>query len=367
MKVFISSLISGFEPFREAARGAILTLRHEPIRAEDFAALPTSPQIACMRGVRAADVVVLILGANYGYVQGTSGLSPTHEEYIEARGTKPILMFVQEGVDREAGQQEFVTDVQGWQGGGLRAGFKTPEELRDRVTRALHEFELANAAGPVDAAAICAAADNLLPRSRRGRASGAGNLIVAVSGGPARQVLRPAALEAPELLEALQQRAMFGTGKIFDKSKGMDDGIEGSALYVEQESGARVQLDQNGSMLFRIPLGQTESRSGFPAIIEEDVMRALVSAIAFADWAWEKIDPTQKLSHAAIAAMIETGDFIVWRTRAEQEASPRSASLNMSVQEPDPVRVDKPRAALTYQATELAEDLMVPLRRQWKR
>jgi len=37
MKIFISSLIKGFEPFRTAARAAVKTLRHEAIMAEDFA------------------------------------------------------------------------------------------------------------------------------------------------------------------------------------------------------------------------------------------------------------------------------------------------------------------------------------------
>jgi hypothetical protein len=46
MKIFISSLISGFEPFREAARSAIANLRHEAVMAEEFGAQPTSPQIA---------------------------------------------------------------------------------------------------------------------------------------------------------------------------------------------------------------------------------------------------------------------------------------------------------------------------------
>jgi hypothetical protein len=42
MKIFISSLISGFEPFRAAARAAVKTLRHEAKMAEDFTG--TSPR-----------------------------------------------------------------------------------------------------------------------------------------------------------------------------------------------------------------------------------------------------------------------------------------------------------------------------------
>ena len=79
MKVFVSSLISGLESLRAVARDAITTLRHEAIMAEDFGARPNSPQVACLTGLRNADVVVLILGERYGAIQA-SGLSATHEE-----------------------------------------------------------------------------------------------------------------------------------------------------------------------------------------------------------------------------------------------------------------------------------------------
>ena len=95
MKIFISSLISGFESSRAAAKSAVVALRHEPVMAEDFPAQPNSPQIACLQGIRSADIVVLILGDRYGSVQGTSNVSPTHEEFLEARDTRPVFVFVQ--------------------------------------------------------------------------------------------------------------------------------------------------------------------------------------------------------------------------------------------------------------------------------
>jgi hypothetical protein len=96
MKVFISSVISGMEDYRAAAREAIESLGHAAIAAEDFGASPNSPQQVCLAGVRDADVIALLLGARYGTPQA-SGLSPTHEEYREARGAKPILVFAQTG------------------------------------------------------------------------------------------------------------------------------------------------------------------------------------------------------------------------------------------------------------------------------
>ena len=52
MKVFVSSVIGGFETFREAASDAVRSLGYEVIRAEDFGASPTSPQEACLASVR---------------------------------------------------------------------------------------------------------------------------------------------------------------------------------------------------------------------------------------------------------------------------------------------------------------------------
>ena len=60
MKVFISSLISGMEAERAAAKKAIALFRHQPVMAEDFGARPNSPQVACLSGLRDADAVVLI-------------------------------------------------------------------------------------------------------------------------------------------------------------------------------------------------------------------------------------------------------------------------------------------------------------------
>jgi hypothetical protein len=59
---------------------------------------------ACLQGLRGSELVVLILGERYGAVPPGSGLSATHEEYRDARGTKPVVAFVQEGVTPEAEQ-----------------------------------------------------------------------------------------------------------------------------------------------------------------------------------------------------------------------------------------------------------------------
>jgi hypothetical protein len=127
-------------PAREAAEN----LGFSVIAAEDFGASPGSPQQVCLAGVRDADVVMLLLGERYGTPQ-RSGLSPTHEEYREARGKKPALIFVQDGVTREPDEENLVEEASGWEGGQYRQPFDSPASLRAAVTRALHQWELSPA------------------------------------------------------------------------------------------------------------------------------------------------------------------------------------------------------------------------------
>lgn len=370
MKVFVSSLISGFEPLRSAAKAAIQTLRHEPIMAEDFGARADSPQVACLQGVRDSELVVLVLGGRYGAVQPGSGLSATHEEFREARERKPVLAFVQEDVQRDAPQETFINEVQGWQAGYFRSGFKTAEELRDAVTRALHDYQLANAAGPLDPVQLAAAAEALLPRSHRNQGPETPTLRIAIAPGPSHRLLRPARLEASELSEFIQQQALFGPQRIFDKSLGTEDNIDGDSLVMQQERGAGVRLSENGNVVLSLPLEEARNRqrSGFGfgfAIIEETVVQRLTVGLAFANLLLDHVDPTQRLTHVAIAATIHASHYMGWRTQAQQDASPNSGTMRMGDDEDlTPINLQVPRSKLRLAVHELAEDLMVKLRRQ---
>lgn len=230
---------------------------------------------------------------------------------------------------------------------------------------------MARAAGPIDVAALAKTAAALLPKLQRNQHSGPPMLNVAVASGPTQRVLRPAELEKPALLQALHQQALFGSLTIFDSLKGMSHGIQGTALYLQQESGARIQLDEHGALALRLllekPSPRGRSNFGFSAVIEEVVVQQLTAALAFTDWTLEQIDPTQRLTHVAVAVTIEAGNFMGWRTRAEQDASPTSGTVQMGNNDDlSPVQVDRARAALRFDAQRLAEDLMVPLRRQRK-
>ena len=370
MKVFVSSLIGGYEALRQAVRDAITSLGHEPVMAEDLRAQSSSPQVACLQALRSADLVTLILVDRYGQPQRGSGLSPTHGEYLEARGIKPILLFVQEGVTPEPKQQELLREAQGWQGGLFREGFKTPEQLRTLVTRSIHAYELAHAAGPVDGSALARDAADILSRRDGGREHGEPALRFALACGPARQILRPAELEAETLSDAIQQRAMFGSPRIFAKDQGVETAIDGDVLVLSQQGGAWARIDEKGRIELRLPLERGPRRDrgvgALIGVIEESVTRELANAISFSAWLLDHVDATQRVTHVGIAANLDAPDHLGWRTQAEQDRSPNSGTMRM-VSGPDkPVTFDLARASLKFDAQRLAKDLMVRLRRQRK-
>jgi hypothetical protein len=334
--------------------------------AEDFGAQPNSPQVACLTGLRQSDLVVLILGERYGAEQ-PSGLSATHEEYREAQGRKPVLAFVQEGVPFEPRQAAFVDEVQGWAGGLFRAGFTGPGDLLIAITRALHDYELAKAVGPIDEADLIRRALALLSTRDRGQ-YGSPVLSLAVAGGPTQQIIRPVQLEDQDLSDRLHQAALFGRTRIFEPAKGVNREVRGDTLTISQErDGAAVQLNEQGAVLVRTPIERGGGdRGGLPVIIEEAVHRQLATALAYAAGVLEQIDPSQRLTHVAVAAVITGGEHTAWRSQREHDASPNSVSMGMGREERKPVHVARARAALRLDAEHLVEDLLVPLRRQWK-
>jgi hypothetical protein len=368
MKVFVSSLISGFEPYRAAATAAIRSLGHEPITAEAFAAGAAPPRVACLEGVRQSAVVLVIAGAGYGALQEKSGLSATHEEYREAQGRRPVLAFVQSGVEREPAQESFVRELQDWEKGHFRKGFSTPDELRDAVTAALHQWEISTAVAPVDSAELLVRARALLPEDdRRSRRSGGAALHIAVVGGPTQPILRPAEIERAELSSSLLKAALFGEHCVFDRALGSTEALEDGVLVLKQDSHAAVTLDERGDLAVTLPVKSVSEHVS--VIIDELVANAFDRGLGYASHVLDQIDGTQRLSRIVIAATLSNASG-AWRTRAEHAASPNSVSWGggFGNEQRHPVHLqppDRARAALKFERERLVEDLTALLRRQW--
>jgi hypothetical protein len=243
---------------------------------------------------------------------------------------------------------------------GLRIKSALPtEQDQSRAVRA-----------PVDPKALIGNAIALLPQEER-NFSREPMITLSIAGAPLQSILRPAEIEQPALADALHQNALFGNTRIFNGSKGVSKGMDGDVLALKQDDGSLIHLYETGGVILRLPLeesGRDRRSYGFQAIIEETVLARLHAALDYAGWLLEHIDTTQRLTHLCIAARISASDYMPWRTQREQDASPNAGTMGggFGRDERKPVHVSKPRAALRLDRQRLAEDLLVPLRRQWK-
>ena len=365
MKIFISSLITGMEAYRAAAKTAVENLGFQAVMAEDFGAWPNSPQIACLQGLRSSDAVVLVLGERYGVPQA-SGLSPTHEEFQEARDTRPIFAFKLAGVTSEPAQQALIEEAGGWSTGLFREDVQSPEDLGRLVTRRLHEWTVARATGAVDEQDLVQAATNALPARQRGFYTGGGSIAVAVAGGPRQAILRPSNMDSAALHEAIKQAMLFGQHRLFSDVRALDASVDNNTLSLRYDNGAgQVSVDGRGTIVVTLPVPVRENGL---VIIEEDVRLVLISALSFGDWLLEKIDDTQRLTHV-VPMVAFIGDHVgAWMSQRELGARPAHRGYPMNMSGPQaPVALEppsRPRPALRHQRDGLVDDFLALLRRQ---
>jgi hypothetical protein len=162
------------------------------------------------------------------------------------------------------------------------------------------------------------------------------------------------------------QAALFGANRIFTPSAATTPSIADQALLIQQRDSNSVRLDAQGTVTLAFGL----SRSGFgPIVIEENITSQFAGAFGYANWLLDYIDPTQRLTHLAIVATLAGAENVVWRTQAEQNASPTSYSMGMRSPERRPVHLtppQRPRPSLKLNPQHLIEDFVTLLRREWK-
>lgn len=148
MKVFISSVRYLLKDERNALPPFLEVMGHQGLRFEDFNAPDASSREACLAGVAAADVYVLLLGPRYGDAHPDTGMSPTHEEFLAARNRAiPVLVFAKNtGEPDEPAQAKFKNDVGHYVNGRFWKSFEDPMSLNLAVGKALNDLHAPTAA-----------------------------------------------------------------------------------------------------------------------------------------------------------------------------------------------------------------------------
>lgn len=95
-RVFLSSIVRGLEPYRDAVHEAINKLDdYKSIRMEDFGASDQTPLEHCIDQLSRSDIFVGIVGPKYGSIVSSTGKSFSESEYDAALASgKPMLLFL---------------------------------------------------------------------------------------------------------------------------------------------------------------------------------------------------------------------------------------------------------------------------------
>lgn len=362
MNVFISSVIAGLEPYRDAAALAIAALGYTAKRSEDYGASPASPQSVCLQGVRDADCLVLLLGERYGFVQ-PSGLSATHEEYREARERIDVLAFTQRGITPEPAQEVFIKEVRDWATGHFTDEFSSESELRQLVTQRLFDLQVAKASGRVEPEELLRRAYDLANRVDHGQEPVVSVIFVP---GPKQVIVPPSQLDDPAFRALVQRQAQFAELPIFDRLEATKETIQGDALVMQQGT-RRIIVEETGAI--RIDQAAAKhDRLSMPVLIEEHVTNAVQSAVRFAGWLLDEVDPRRRLSDVALLGALIDCRYYAWRTMAEHRDNPNSVTMS-SLGDRIIVEPSRPlvqRAGLLHDTSSLVEDIVARLRRAAK-
>lgn len=237
-RVFISSVMNGFDSERAAAKQAAALLGFMPYMAEEFGALPQTPREACLEGVRNCDIYVGIFGERYGYVANDSGMSATEEEYKEARELgKPLLCFVSRDEQREDRQAKFLQGVMDYCGGLGVAFYDSPSDLKDQVTKSLSNLK-SEGSQPSDVADKASDRVNELtwgPSPETANLPTCGAVIVpelATSG-----CFPISLLDSQQFQKQISQILLFGASPLFDIESGIStqEGDDYLQFFQEKE------------------------------------------------------------------------------------------------------------------------------------
>lgn len=287
-KIFISSVMRGFENERQTAAKYIRSAGHQPVMAEEFGPKPHSSEEACLSGVRDSDWFMLILGERYGWV-APSGRSVTEEEYREAKSTrKAIVVLVREG-DKEPKQADFVQEVSDYKSGFFRGSFTSPSDLGPQVVQAITALEASAAGHPEESRAVQRLLGLQSIITREDRASGT-RLELLLAPVHRDDLFRIETFGNDAFTRDLQKAALFGSPGIFQSSMGttVEEGREHVAILQTSARGEhinRVEVFVDGAMRIVLtvrPPNNEDETSRFShfgtLVVDEQCVRAQIAA-----------------------------------------------------------------------------------------
>jgi hypothetical protein len=305
-KVFISSVMREYSEIRNAAKEAVETVNHYPVMAENFGARPTSPQGACLEGVRESEIYLGIFGQRYS--------RPTEEEFHEAVSSGKDLLIFAEKVDMEPKQEVFLEDVEDWTSGFNRASFSTKAELSRGIVKSLSRLLTAVTPDFGAGAQRLAKVNEFILKKVDDRSTSWLWLSTtpAVSG----PNIPAAKFQSTELRETLEEAAFVKECLLFSRAFGTQSRLEGKWLEARQRDPKKygapparfLLLDRYPTVVFGTVISEEPRTAGDffrslfldPEKVGASAQRYLLSCSKL----YDQLDPTQRIPAFSLSALL---------------------------------------------------------------
>lgn len=295
--VFISSFARDeMAAIRQAARDAIDSLGMRPVMFETEPPSAQDSRRALLDRIPQCDALLLILGGEYGE-PAARGVSPTEEEFQEAvHHGVPVLAIVQEGVERETAQQEFINRVRGtWEEGRFAPAFRNRDDVMRTAVRALNEWRQRGPNEQLRAAAEQIALQLAAGDDHPGTISSSGSLMRVVLVPLAGEALLDAvALEDPTLADDLAGAArasgLVTNAMAIETEIDREDTVH---LRARQERGwedPHLRVTRNGAILAEGAVGAQRGSFAGSQVVADRVVEVISRGAAFAERVWSRID-----------------------------------------------------------------------------
>jgi hypothetical protein len=327
--VFISSVIEGFEPVRQAAREAVESMGMRPVMAEMAGARPQSPQHALLGEVADADIYLLLLGARYGE-PGSSGISPTEEEFEEAkRRNKPIVILRQD-VAMESSQQEFLARAGGgWEEGSLWDRFTDERDVGMKVVRALTNVRQLGDVRELAPHAQARAAELARGEHHAGYAYAGSGSLARIAFVPLTDsiFLDDLALDDTSLSDRLSELAR--SSGLVSQASGIAQDVRRGGITLKAGDGrsgqeASIVIGEAGEVVVERTVTGDDPHFGSVRIDPEKLAKLIERASHYATVVWTQVDPRGRVQQAAVVVGIPDANMKVY-------GRPKAASTSISM------------------------------------
>jgi hypothetical protein len=315
-RIFISSLARrDMAAIRGAARAAVESLDMRPVMFETQPASAEGSRRALLDEVGRCDALLLLVGAEYGE-PGERSISPTEEEFQQARDLGiDVLVLVQESVDREPAQQEFLARVRGtWEQGNFTANFTGSGDVALAAVKTLNAWQRGRAGADPTPAAVERALELARGDERRGMIHGGSKLRVVatpVLNGPLIGAVELA--DRSRLLDALSGAAR--ASGLVPQSMGIETSVEADRLRLTaQGPGATLSLivGFDGSVVGEGEVGGDAMGLGGMMVRADRARDVITRTGEFAQRVWHAIDTRDEVRNILLAAAVPEAEHKSW-------------------------------------------------------